>query len=199
MKKTHVFFLGVLISLTILSCGPAVQTVKMSGDDLSKYSTFAYLPNSNFDDKSIGYNDKTVGSQVIERVNSNLSKAGYTLDRENPDLLVLIRTKTNKETRTYKDPIYASYPYVDLTPAVSPYYDPFYFTNYYDYNQIIGYETDVYKYKEGTLIVDLVDRASKKVIWRGTATDQIYRNNNSQAISQYVDDIFDQFPNVAGY
>ncbi|MBQ0732794.1 DUF4136 domain-containing protein [Aquimarina celericrescens] len=199
MKTKHLLFLTGLLVFTLFGCGPAVQTVKMSDEDLSKYSTFAYLPNSNFDDSNIGYNDKTVGSKVIERVNSNLSKAGYTLDRENPDLLVLIRTKTDTETETYTDPIYATYPYADLTPAVSPYYDPFYYTNYYDYNQIVGYETDVYKYKEGTLIVDLVDRKSKKVIWRGTASDQIYKDNNSKAISTYVDDIFDQFPNVAGY
>ncbi len=199
MKNKSLLVLTTFVLTTILSCGPIVQTVNMSNEALESYKSFAYLPSSNFDDSTLEYNDKTVGTKVIERVNSNLMKAGYTLDRENPDLLVLIRTMVDTETQTYKEPIYANYPYADLTPNVSPYYDPFYFTNYYDYNQIIGYDTDVYKYKEGTLIVDLVDRKSKKVVWRGTASDQIYKGNNSKVISTYVDDIFEQFPNVAGY
>ncbi|WP_378172172.1 DUF4136 domain-containing protein [Aquimarina sp. SS2-1] len=190
---------SLLFSLIVFSsCGPTVQTVNKSNKQLKNYETFAYLPNSNVGGKNLGYDDQTVGKSVIESINNNMMKAGYTLDRDNPDLLVLIRTKTDTETITDTDPVYATYPYTSSIP-INPYYEPYYYNTYYQYNEIIGYDTDVYKYKEGTLIMDLVDRKTKKVVWRGTASDQIYSNNDSRAIAQYVDDIFEEFPTVAGY
>ncbi|MHA7057621.1 DUF4136 domain-containing protein [Aquimarina sp. M1] len=186
------------VSIFILSCGPAVQTVNKSDKNLKKYNSFAYLPNSNVGAKNLGYDDETIGMSVIKSVNENMKKSGYVLDRDNPDLLVLIRTKTDVEKVTDTDPVYATYPYTSSIP-VSPYYEPYYYNTYNQYNKIIGYDTDVYKYKEGTLMVDLVDRKTKEIVWRGTASDEIYSNNNSKAISQYVDDIFEEFPTVAGY
>lgn len=195
MKNLKLYTL-LFISTILWSCGPNVNTTKMTNADLGKYDTFAYLPNTNFDDKDIGYNDKSVGYAVIQSVNKNLEKVGYELDRQKPDLLVSIRTKMDIDKETVKDPVYATYPYATARP-VNPYYDPFYYTYYNDYTQIVGYENDTYKLKEGTLMIDLIDRETKKIVWRGVASDQIYQNNNSQAISEYVDDIFKKLPNIA--
>ena len=194
MKKN---FIGiVMFVLLMVSCGPMVDTTKVSDVNLSSYKTFAYLPNSSINDKDLGYDDKTVGSEVVANVNRNLKDAGFTLDRENPDLLVLISTKTDVDTETVQEPVYASYPYAGTPAVVNPYYDPFYYTYYDSYNGVVGYDTETYKVKEGTLMVDLVDRKTKKVIWRGTASDEIYQANNSEVIAGYVDDIFDELPKI---
>ena len=195
MKTIKLFTVICLVTL-LGSCGPTVQTVKTSNVNLSNYRTFAYLPNTNFDDKEVGFNDSSVGYSVIQSVNTNLEKNGFELDRESPDLLVSIRTKMDVDKETVRDPMYATYPYATVRP-VSPYYDPFYYTYYNDYTRIIGYDRDTYKIKEGTLMIDLIDRKTKEVVWRGTASDQIYQSNNSEAISEYVDDIFDKLPRVA--
>ena len=198
MKNTLSLSIVLLLSLFLYSCGPTVETVNTSDKKLSQYKSFAYLPNSNFDNLDMGYDDKTVGESVINQVNMNLKKAGYELDRENPDLLVLINTKTSTGVTKDADPIYATYPY-NVSSPVSPYYDPYYYNYYFGYGDVVGYDVNYDRYKDGTLIVDLVDRKTKEVIWSGAATDEIYMNNESKAISQYVDDLFKDFPTVADY
>ncbi len=184
--------------LVFMSCvGPKVSTEKMSSKDLGNYETFAYLPNSNFDEFNKFEDDNTVGLQVIENINKNMKKQGYEIDRDNPDLLVLISTMTDVEKTISKDPVYARYPrYYNSGYGVSPYYQSYYYYNYNSFNNIVGYETDVNKYKEGTLVLNLVDSASKNVIWKGIASDQIYKQNESRAISKFVDDMFEKFPKV---
>jgi hypothetical protein len=38
-----------------------------------------------------------------------MQKLGYTLDRTNPDLLVLLSTSTDLDTNITKEPVYATY------------------------------------------------------------------------------------------
>lgn len=180
---------------TVFACGPKVTTEKMGTTDLSSYETFAYLPNSNFDDYEKFENDNTVGMSVIDGVNQNMKDQGYKVDRSNPDLLVLLSTMTDTEKTVTQEPVYATYPrYYNRRYAVSPYYQNYYYYNYHDYNQLVGYETEVNRYKEGLLILKLIDANSKNVVWEGRASDLIFQQNESAAISEFVDDMFDEFP-----
>ncbi len=191
--KTKILLM--VIAITLLACGPKVTTEKMGMTDLSNYQTFAYLPNSNFDDFEKFENDNSVGMSVIESVNQNMKNQGYNIDRDNPDLLVLLTTMTNVEKEVTQEPVYATYPrYYNRRYAVSPYYQNYYYNNYYDYNQFVGYETDVNRYKEGMLILRLVDTDTKKLVWEGKASDLIFQQNESRAISEFVDDMFEEFP-----
>ncbi|MBO6879842.1 DUF4136 domain-containing protein [Winogradskyella sp.] len=188
-------FIWLVLAVTLFTCGPRVTTEKMSNIDLNDYNTFAYLPNSNFDDFEKFENDNSVGMAVIESVNQNMKDQGYTIDRDNPDLLVLLSTMTDIDKTVTKDPVYATYPrYYHRRYAVSPYYTNYYYNSYYDYSRLVGYETDVNKYKEGMLILRLVDTDSKRVVWEGKASDLIFQQDESAAISEFVDDMFDEFP-----
>ena len=192
--KTIKFIMLVLVT-TVFTCGPKVTTEKMGTTDLGNYDTFAYLPNSNFDDYENFENDNNVGMSVIESVNQNMENEGYRMDRSNPDLLVLLSTMTDTEQTVTKEPVYATYPrYYNRRYAVSPHYQNYYYYNYYDYNQVVGYETDVNRYKQGMLILKLIDANSKNVVWEGKASDLIFQQNESAAISEFVDDMFDEFP-----
>ena len=193
MKKTTLLLLTVIISF--LACGPKVTTDKMGRADLSSYDTFAYLPNSNFDAYEKFETDNNVGMSVIESVNQNMKNQGYSLDRSSPDLLVLLTTSTDMEKTITADPVYATYPaYYNRSYAVSPYYQNYYYNNYYDYTELVGYNTNLNRYKEGMLVLRLVDTETKQVVWEGKASDQIFRQNESMAISEFVDDMFDEFP-----
>ncbi|RZS93457.1 DUF4136 domain-containing protein [Aquimarina brevivitae] len=197
--KTKIISVTAIFSILLtIACGPTVETVKTTDKSLDKYQSFAYLPNSNFENSDIGYDDPSVGISVINAVNQQMQKAGYELDREKPDLLVLIRTKVSVDVVKDTEPVYATYPYTYRSP-VSPLYDPYYYNYYFGYGNTIGYTTDTDKYKDGTLIVDLVDRKTKKVVWSGAASDEIYQLQESKAIAEYVDDLFEDFPTVAGY
>jgi hypothetical protein len=194
MNLRNLFFSVITLSLT--ACGPVVNTTKTTSNDLSIYKTFAYLPNSNFEDLDKGYGNNNIGTTVIESVNTNMQKLGYTLDRTNPDLLVLLSTSTDLDTNVTKEPVYATYPnYYGRSYGVSPYYQNYYYNGYSVYNQLIGYDTDVNTYKEGTLRLSLVDSETKNIVWKGTASNSIYKSQNeSKAIAKFVDDMFAKYP-----
>ncbi len=189
------FFFAV-ITLSLLACGPRVHTTKTTSTDLGTYKTFAYLPNSNFEDLDKGYDNNNIGTTVIESVNTNMQQLGYTLDRTNPDLLVLLSTSTDLDTNVTKEPVYATFPnYYGRSYGVSPYYQNYYYNGYSTYNRLIGYDTEVNTYKEGTLRLSLVDSETKNIVWKGTASNSIYKSENeSKAIAKFVDDMFAKFP-----
>jgi hypothetical protein len=53
----------------------------------------------------------------------------------------------------------------------------------------------VQQYREGTLVVDLVDRASKQLVWRGTAVDTVTSAAQVQdKVDAAVRDLFANYP-----
>jgi hypothetical protein len=194
MNLKNLFFS--VITLSLIACGPAINTTKTNSSDLSIYKTFAYLPNSNFEDLDKGYGNNNIGTTVIKTVNTNMQQLGYTLDRTKPDLLVLLSTSTDMDTNITKEPVYATYPnYYGGSYGVSPYYQNYYYNGYSDYNRLIGYDTAVNTYKEGVLRFSLVDSETKNIVWKGTASNSIYKSENEcKAIAKFVDDMFAKFP-----
>jgi hypothetical protein len=194
MNSKNLFFSVIILSLT--ACGPLVNTTKTTSNDLSVYKTFAYLPNSNFEDLDKGYGNNNIGTTVIESVNTNMQQLGYILDRTNPDLLVLLSTSTDLNTNVTKEPVFATYPnHYGRSYGISPYYQNYYYNGYSGYNRLIGYDTNVNTYKKGTLRLSLVDSETKNIVWKGTASNSIYKNENeSKAIAKFVDDMFAKYP-----
>ena len=193
MKKFNLIILLFIGSL-LISCGPRVSTSKTASVDLSKYDSFAYLPNANVDAEGMRMDSDQVSRAVIEAVNTNLREEGYNLDRQNPDLLVLIDTGTDTEIATTTDPVYATYPYTAGTTTVSPHYDPYYYPGYVGYNNIIGYDTDAYAYEEGTVVIHLVDRETRNTVWKGVASESLAGETNVQGIRDLVNAIFEEYP-----
>ena len=193
MKFLSTLMFSILI-FGVVSCGPRVQTSQPNNVDLSKYDSFAYLPNTNADVPNNRYNDEEVNAMIINSINNNLRQEGYNLNRDNPDLLVLVSTKINPEMATETDPVYATYPYNAGITTVSPYYDSYYYYGYNTYTDIVGYDTDTYSYEEGTLVVQLVDSETKNTVWKGIAADAIYDQTSTSAIENMVGDIFEEYP-----
>ena len=60
-----------------------------------------------------------------------------------------------------------------------------------------GRQLDVTEYKEGTLLIDVVDAKTRTLVWRGTATDDVSdRELSSEKISKAVAKMFSRFPKV---
>jgi hypothetical protein len=81
-----------------------------------------------------------MATRTLEQLllNTNMQKLGYTLDRTNPDLLVLLSTSTDLDTNITKEPVYATYPnYYGRSYGVSPYYQNYYYNGYSNYNQLV--------------------------------------------------------------
>jgi hypothetical protein len=56
--------------------------------------------------------------------------------------------------------------------------------------------TTTQTYKVGTLVVDLFDTKTKKLVWRGTSSDTLSNNSNKniQNLDKGVEKMFKQFP-----
>jgi hypothetical protein len=62
---------------------------------------------------------------------------------------------------------------------------------------LIGYDTDLNTYKEGTLRLSLVD-SETKILFGKAASNSIYKSQNeSKAIAKFVDDMFAKYPKIA--
>lgn len=192
MKKINLIVLF-LVGSILFGCGPRVTTMKTTNKDLSVYDSFAYLPNTDIEMPSKSFNDD-VNEAVIETINSNLRQAGYELDRQNPDLLVLVSTETDTEIGATTDPIYATYPYATGVTTISPYYEPYYYPGYMDYTSFVGYDVDTYSYQEGTVVINLVDRETRETVWKGVASESIYDQSTIQEIQELVNAIFEEYP-----
>jgi hypothetical protein len=193
MKKFKILLTSSLL-LLMSACATNVQTINPSGNDLSDYETFAYLPNTNVEVEGKSYSDTAVNKVIVESVKMNLEEHGLEIDRKEPGLLVLISTSADVELERNTQPVYATYPYQNGIGRVSPWYNPYYFYGYTSYSPVVGYNTTTYSYKEGTLVIDLIDRETKKTVWKGIANEQIYSQPTTQAIQDLVADIFKKFP-----
>ncbi len=191
-------FKPLLLAITLItfySCGPAVSTMKPTDANLSNYNTFSYLPNATIEMPTDNFNTETVNSMIIQQINDQMMDAGYQLERDQPDLLVLVSTTVDQETETDVEPVYARYGYYsDPGVRVSPYYNDYYYNGYNNFNNVIGYEADTYKYKEGSLIIQLVDRETRKTVWRGVSNTSIYDTASTIALTNLVNAIFEEYP-----
>ncbi len=183
-----------LFTAAITSCGPKVTTLKPTNDNLNKYSSFSYLPNSSINMPDKAYND-SVNTLVIQQINDRMMDAGYAMDRDQPDLLVLVSTKVNEKTQTTTDPVYARYGFYNNPGIrVNPYYNNFYYRGFNSYQSVVGYDTDTYQYTDGTLIVQLVDRKSRETVWKGISSTSIYNSGDTAALTGLVNTIFEEYP-----
>ena len=195
MKAILSSFASLCLLFTV-ACGPTVDTYRPTQADLSNYQSFAFLPNANISmpDNSKMSSDE-VSQMVVQTINNSMRQQGYQLDRENPDLLILASVKTSIETDVDYDPIYANYPYTNLTATtIYPAYDPYYYPQYTGYTDFVGYDTDINRYKEGSLVIDVVDRSTRQVVWKGISSKPIYSGSTSEAIADLVMEIFEEYP-----
>ncbi|WP_127845307.1 DUF4136 domain-containing protein [Psychroflexus aestuariivivens] len=188
-----------ILGILLISCGSSVKTVRPNKADLSKYDTYAYLPNASLEMKNLPNENDYLNSFMIETINDEMKESGYTLDRDNPDLLVLVSVSTDLAVKRKNEPVYARFPYGNAVAAtpISPFYQSFYYRgwhNWYYPGGVIGYTTDTYSYEEGTVVVDLIDRKTKQSVWKGRTSEPILNQTKTEAVIDAINDIFKNYP-----
>lgn len=167
--KIRAISLFVLIVFGLSAC---VTTYRISSDyerevDLSNYKTYELLKHEA--EFAYGVNPKNI--QLIEQaIQREMLANGFKMD-ENPDLLVayFVREKLIQE---------ANYSY----------------QGYYK-KWGIPLWADVNEYKEGMLIIDLIDRGTKQVVWHGVAKEKVPDNikDAEGKINELVQAMIEQF------
>ncbi|MFT5168287.1 MAG: hypothetical protein ACI8P3_003528 [Saprospiraceae bacterium] len=148
MKSNNIFLIAAILFL-LASCNTSyrISSDYEKGVDFSSFKTYHFLDHEH--GFPIGANP--INKQRIERaVESELKSLGYET-AEKPDLLVawFVAVRNVRSVDIYRD--------------------------YYRGWRYIQYAT-VYEYKEGTLVIDIIDRANKQVIWHGKTSGQVYED-----------------------
>lgn len=158
--------------------GPRIFANEDPAAEFSRYRTFDFA-------SPLGTDRAEYSSLLTEYLRQatarELEARGYRR-AENPDLLVNFYVNTKERIRS--------------TSTMAPGYGYYGFRRGY-YGVWGGYETTVTQYTEGTLTVDIVDRARNQLVWEGTAvgrTREEDRENLQAVVNEVVGQVFTRFP-----
>ena len=171
---------ALLLILVTAACSTIPKGVMIDYDqdaDFENYQTFYWSDEilQNKIEQPLFYNS-LVKKRIKEAVESELTGRGYVLNENNPDLVInahmLVEEKTEYQSA------------------------PFYGYSYYGRDNV-----RVTNYKEGTLVIDLIDRNQKQLIWQGSFqggfTDAKTPEEKSRAIRDAVSLIFAEYEHRA--
>lgn len=168
MKIDKVFML-LLVILGIFACGTTspITSDYAKDADLSVFKTYRLLEHK--DGFSYGINPEN--QQRIEgAIQREMLVLGYKISQD-PDLLVAYFVKEKLVQKAE--------------------------TNYQGYYKKWGFPLweNIIEYKEGTLIIDLIDRSNKQIVWHGAFNGKMSDNmaNVEEKINTTVQALFEQF------
>jgi hypothetical protein len=190
MKKL-VFLAATVLLLSGLSACTSYNYYQaaINKTNMSGYHTFAWMPNAKSGNKTLG---DAADMRVKEATTNALVAKGLQINQQHPDLVV-------NYTRIVGKGSYTTY----YSPYASPYfgwgygwgwYRPWYaWGGPFSYYGNVTYAEQGH-YKEGTLIIDLIDPHTRKIVWRGFGVGEVHRNpeKDVEDLPKVVDGIFDQ-------
>lgn len=178
-RKTTAALSLALATLIQACAGPKVIANYDRAADFGAYRTYGFSAQLATDD---GDTTTLLSKFLKAAATRELEARGYTASDE-PDLVVNFNVSSQQKT--------------EVTETPTAYY------GYRRYGWGMGgaYETSVRQYTEGTLNVDLVDRARNELVWEGAyvgvVTDAM-RENLQQTCDEAVAEVFGAYPFVAG-
>ncbi len=195
MNSQKVRILSVLITITSLLVFTGCATVTSHSDwdtsaNFSALQTYSWVPGQQplTGDARID-NNTLLDQRVRQAVNTVLTSKGYIKTDTNPDFWVSYSAAIEAKIDAVTMP---SYGYA--TPYVGPYGEA-----RYDYSGMwSGSTTSVMQYDEGSLILDVADAKTRRLIWRGTVSDVVDPSRSpekkQQIIEQAISKAFSEFP-----
>lgn len=187
-RHISVWAAALVAAMVLAGCatGPRVSTEADPRADFSAYRTWGFYTPLALE--SHGY--ETVTSEAAKAaIRRQMQARGYRYEAENPDLWVNVNAYLERRTD------------VSSVPSVD-------YAYYYNYRTrgyvVVPYWTEraqVYRYTEGTMNVDLVDRVQNRLVWEGVAVGRV-ANTAPEARAARIDatvaEIFARYPHQAG-
>jgi hypothetical protein len=177
MKKQLIPF---LVSIILLS---SCSTIKYVSDydvskDFNNYSTFLIMPNQKLAPLN-NLNER----RLLAAINQQMENRGYEQAKK-PDLLIKITIKEQRKKQAYATTTYSGYHY-------GGYYHRYGWGHGSGVTQI-HYD----RYTEGTLIISLIDRERKELIWESSAMSVMNSTSRpgEKEINYIVNKMFSRFP-----
>jgi hypothetical protein len=199
MKKLVILMLAIAsISLWSACSNYTYYAIGGKNANLSKYHSFAWLPPVDTTTNA-GYND-LADQKIKDEATAQLQNKGLALVSRRPDLLVRYSVLFSNRMRTYyNEPTY-TYFGGGFYPSYWRYRGGRY--GYYSYGApfpvYMGTEIEQVPYKQGTIIIDLIDRNTHHVVWRGYAVGEMDTQQQSlRDLPKVVDGIIANLPLTA--
>jgi hypothetical protein len=182
---------GIAVALLAAGCasGPDIRADYDKAADFGKYRTYGFVSAAPGDTTQF----KSLSQQNMQNAASREMEArGYTKS-DNPDLVINFKGKLEEKTD------------IESTPA--PMYGPgwgyggWHGAPYGGYGMYGGTEVTTHRYKVGTLVMDVVDREKRQVVFQGGVESVVTKEmlqNREAAIAGAVAHIFSKYPFVAG-
>lgn len=202
MKTSTCLVLGFLMLSALPACRSYnYYTAGLNRTNMSHYRSFAWMPAAG---KNAAVTNAVADLKIKDAAVASLSTKGLKLDPQSPDLLVTYTAKVGRGAKdvyasTYYGSGYGSGFYPGWGLGYGYGYGWGYRPYYYGYARpyiYYGGSTVVDKehYKEGTIIIDLIDTRTKRVVWRGFGVGEVHRNpqKNIDDLPKVVDGIISQ-------
>jgi hypothetical protein len=171
MQSTIFASVGIVLLFTTTSFAQQIKTDYDRDANFNQYKTYSF--------EKIQTRDPLWVDRIKEAVNADLMSKGWTPVQAGGDVaIVAIETTQNQ-------------------PTLNTFYDGFGGGWGWRRGGSFGDSTTtVENYKVGTLVVDLFDSRTKKLIWRGSASDTLSdkSGNNIKTLDKGVQKMFDHFP-----
>jgi hypothetical protein len=164
-----------MVAVSAVLMLPAVasaQKVNVDFDpsaNFAKYKTYAWTEGTP--------SPNPLGDQrTHESVDQQMAAKGLTKATSNPDIVIATHVVAKEE----KELISTGYGYG---------------AGYYRYGGGMT-TTSVQTYIQGTLVLDVYDAATKKLVWRGTASDTVSdkAEKNTKKVNKALEKMFKEFP-----
>ncbi len=183
--KAIIFGLFAISSLVLVGCASTAYIEKDENTDFTKYQTFSWIKKD-----SQNVNASAIANERVQTaVNQELSKNGWRLVEENPDVLLSYDVLVERNVKQETEPVYTR-------PYTRVYYNPYtrrYGTIYYP-PQFLGYDSYETPVREGTLTVTMIEAKTDKTVWQGWTTTEIQSGRMmSKEVDAGVRSIFRKF------
>ena len=170
-QRTTVTFVGVLLLTAAASFAQQVKTDYDRDTDFGHYKTYSW--------EKVQTQDQLWVDRIKQAVNSALTAKGWTqVDSGGDAAVVAMETTQNQQTlNTFYDGFGGGW-------------------RWRGFGGLGESTTTVDTYKVGALVVDLFDAGTKKLIWRGSASDTLSDKSekNIKTLDKAVQKMFDRFP-----
>jgi hypothetical protein len=193
MKKNIYLMLAVAFVSALSACSSYnYYTAAANKTNLSSYRTFAWAPMQRDTGKQWRPLTEIGNGKIKEAAKTALLQKGLTINEQNPDLLVGYATATGRGTKItyYYTPMYGGY-YGGFGYG---WYRPFGYGYYgYGYPGYGGAFPARVPYREGTIIIDLIDPKTNVLVWRGYGVGELRDPKTTQReIPKVVEGILKQ-------
>ena len=173
LQRIGVALIGVLFLFAGRSAAQQVKTDYDRGADFAQYKTYSW--------EHVKTKDPLLVDRITNAVNSALAARGWTQVESGGDVsIVAIQMTSNQET-------------------LNTFYNGF--GGGWGWRRFGGggfgeATTTTETYKVGTLVVDLFDAKTKKLLWRGSSSDTLSdkSDKNIKNLDKGVEKMFRQFP-----